>query len=188
MDAMAPTAEQAPRTQEQAQNLNPRPHNNNLAGRRGRGRGGFRNNLNQSISNQASADNRTGGHGRGSRTYNLRRGGGSHPFIESEQPAPPVQPPPGLGGGGTFGVHPTKDADPTEGEVASQQQGAEAEEDSEVCFICASPVMHTSIAPCNHRTCHICALRLRALYKTRACAHCRVRIVLPFDPCTDTAY
>jgi hypothetical protein len=42
-----------------------------------------------------------------------------------------------------------------------------------VCFICASPVAHNSVAPCNHRTCHICALRLRALYKTKACAHCR---------------
>lgn len=45
--------------------------------------------------------------------------------------------------------------------------------EAEVCFICASPVIHNSIAPCNHRTCHICALRMRALYKTRACAHCR---------------
>lgn len=52
----------------------------------------------------------------------------------------------------------------------------EEEEDveGEVCFICASPVEHTSVAPCNHRTCHICALRMRALYKTRDCAHCRV--------------
>ena len=46
--------------------------------------------------------------------------------------------------------------------------------EAEVCFICASPVVHNAVAPCNHRTCHICALRLRALYKTRACAHCRV--------------
>ncbi|MCJ1474621.1 hypothetical protein MMC13_003281 [Lambiella insularis] len=45
--------------------------------------------------------------------------------------------------------------------------------EAEVCFICASPVVHNSVAPCNHRTCHICALRLRALYKTKACAHCR---------------
>ena len=45
----------------------------------------------------------------------------------------------------------------------------------EVCFICASPVVHLSIAPCSHRSCHICSLRLRALYKTKACAHCRVR-------------
>jgi ribosome assembly protein 4 len=47
-------------------------------------------------------------------------------------------------------------------------------DDGEVCFICASPVEHTSVSPCNHRTCHICALRLRALYKNKACAHCRV--------------
>ncbi|KAF2263642.1 hypothetical protein CC78DRAFT_436339, partial [Lojkania enalia] len=43
----------------------------------------------------------------------------------------------------------------------------------EVCFICASPVQHIAVAPCNHRTCHICSLRLRALYKTKTCAHCR---------------
>ncbi|GLA61703.1 hypothetical protein AtubIFM56815_002562 [Aspergillus tubingensis] len=47
------------------------------------------------------------------------------------------------------------------------------DDDGEVCFICASKVDHTSVSPCNHRTCHICALRLRALYKNKACAHCR---------------
>jgi hypothetical protein len=47
--------------------------------------------------------------------------------------------------------------------------------EAEVCFICASPVVHNSVAPCNHRTCHICSLRMRALYKTKDCAHCRVR-------------
>lgn len=52
------------------------------------------------------------------------------------------------------------------------QPAADAEE-GEVCFICASPVQHTAVAPCNHRTCHICSLRLRALYKTKTCAHCR---------------
>ncbi|KAI9850563.1 MAG: hypothetical protein M1838_005413 [Thelocarpon superellum] len=45
--------------------------------------------------------------------------------------------------------------------------------EAEVCFICASPVVHNAVSPCNHRTCHICALRLRALYKNKACAHCR---------------
>ena len=54
---------------------------------------------------------------------------------------------------------------------------ADEDKDAEVCFICASLVVHNSVAPCNHRTCHICALRLRALYKTRACAHCRVGLV-----------
>jgi hypothetical protein len=49
--------------------------------------------------------------------------------------------------------------------------------EAEVCFICASPVVHNSVAPCNHRTCHICALRMRALYKTKDCAHCRVCLI-----------
>lgn len=62
-----------------------------------------------------------------------------------------------------------------EGNGATLNQSLEGEDpEAEVCFICASPVVHQSVAPCNHRTCHICALRLRALYKTRACAHCRV--------------
>ncbi|KAF4457422.1 e3 ubiquitin ligase, partial [Fusarium albosuccineum] len=51
-------------------------------------------------------------------------------------------------------------------------EGAE-DDDGEVCFICANPVAHHSIAPCNHTTCHICGLRMRALYKTKDCAHCR---------------
>ncbi|KAF2669655.1 hypothetical protein BT63DRAFT_373486 [Microthyrium microscopicum] len=57
------------------------------------------------------------------------------------------------------------------GKEASETQEEDA--DGEVCFICASPVIHTAIAPCNHRTCHICSLRMRALYKNKACAHCR---------------
>lgn len=62
---------------------------------------------------------------------------------------------------------------------------AEEEEEGDTCFICASNIDHISIAPCNHQTCHICALRLRALYKTRACAHCRTEsnfVVFTDDP------
>ncbi|KAL5606449.1 hypothetical protein BROUX41_002865 [Berkeleyomyces rouxiae] len=50
---------------------------------------------------------------------------------------------------------------------------AASDTSEEVCFICANPVQHYSIAPCNHTTCHICSLRMRALYKTKDCAHCR---------------
>lgn len=64
-------------------------------------------------------------------------------------------------------------AAPAEMQPLTRQQSI-GTEDSEVCFICASPIEHIAIAPCNHQTCHICSLRLRALYKTRACAHCRV--------------
>lgn len=93
------------------------------------------------------------------------------------QPAPPLDPPPGPGGGGTFGDRLTKDATNTGGEVLTKDRDGTGDDvEVEICFICASPVVHISVAPCNHRTCHICALRLRALYKTRACAHCRVSI------------
>ncbi|KAJ5676054.1 hypothetical protein N7462_008951 [Penicillium macrosclerotiorum] len=58
-------------------------------------------------------------------------------------------------------------------------------DDGEICFICASNVEHTSVSPCNHRTCHICALRLRALYKNKSCAHCRTEsafVIFTDDP------
>lgn len=89
-----------------------------------------------------------------------------------------AQPGPDLLPGSDNRGHLTKDPTTIEGEVSAKenQSEAEAEEDEEadVCFICASPVAHGSVSPCNHWTCHICALRLRALYKTTACAHCRV--------------
>lgn len=103
----------------------------------------------------------------------------------SIQPAFVLDPPPGLGGGGTFGGRLTKDATNVEGEDLTQGQDSivkHEEDEGEVCFICASPVVYHSIAPCNHQTCHICALRLRALYKTRACAHCRVSLYKCLNP------
>ncbi|KAN0122893.1 hypothetical protein V8E51_001219 [Hyaloscypha variabilis] len=58
-------------------------------------------------------------------------------------------------------------------EVKEVKEVKEGEVEAEVCWICASPIEHESIAPCNHRTCHICCLRMRALYKDKNCAHCR---------------
>ena len=63
---------------------------------------------------------------------------------------------------------------------------ADVPDDAELCFICANVVAHHSIAPCNHTTCHICGLRMRALYKDQNCAHCRVRpifLALPWRFC-----
>lgn len=48
------------------------------------------------------------------------------------------------------------------------------DDDSGMCFICAEPVMYYSVSECNHRTCHVCALRLRALYKRHDCTFCKV--------------
>lgn len=52
-------------------------------------------------------------------------------------------------------------------------EGDDDAENEDVCFICANPIQHHAIAPCNHVTCHICALRMRALYKNKDCPHCR---------------
>lgn len=96
------------------------------------------------------------GRGRGNRDGAGTRGGhapekGKAPAIDTEESghAPPTLVKPNL------------------------QQSDNEDDDAEVCFICASPVQHTAVAPCNHRTCHICSIRMRALYKTKACAHCR---------------
>lgn len=60
-----------------------------------------------------------------------------------------------------------------EGASGGQEDADADQDDDDVCFICANPIQHHSVAPCNHTTCHICSLRLRALYKNKDCAHCR---------------
>lgn len=50
----------------------------------------------------------------------------------------------------------------------------EVDEEEAVCWICAEPVKFYSVSECNHRTCHVCALRLRALYKKLDCTFCKV--------------
>lgn len=153
---------------------------------RGRGGGGGPGGDRGPHQNQgARGGNRRGGRGiwanRPNGGPNQRARGLSSSAIPS---APPIPPPPG--GGGSFGGRLTKDAETKEGDENKEQNGTEDEVEAEVCFICASLVVHNSVAPCNHRTCHICALRLRALYKTRACAHCRTeaRFVIFTDDAT----
>jgi hypothetical protein len=50
----------------------------------------------------------------------------------------------------------------------------------DVCFICAEPVKYYSVSACNHRTCHVCSLRLRALYKKLDCTFCKVREIISY--------
>lgn len=169
--------EQPSQGQNPRPNPSQRPNGENVGGRRGRGSGrrGFHQGANPSWTDGVSNVHQGGRRGLGTRGNNTHWRGRGQPANNHNPSIPPLQPPPGLGGGGTFGVHPTKDAELKEGEVDDKRQDDEAADEADVCFICASLVVHTAIAPCNHRTCHICALRLRALYKTRACAHCRVR-------------
>ncbi|KAL1980416.1 hypothetical protein VTN96DRAFT_4174 [Rasamsonia emersonii] len=129
----------------------------------GGGRGGRDRQRNRSQKPKAQASNAASG------------GGGQPPGSVPDGP-------------GTSGDRSTGDARRTESEGKGKQLVATATDepdDGEICFICASKVEHTSVAPCNHRTCHICALRLRALYKTKACAHCRTEssfVIFTDDP------
>ena len=120
---------------------------------------------------------RGGGLGRGNRANGDKTNWSQRVSGPGNQPALSIPPSSDLDSGGSFNARLTKDAGTSDREILNQDEGdrgAEDEVEAEVCFICASKVEHNSVAPCNHRTCHICALRLRALYKTRACAHCRV--------------
>ena len=144
--------------------------------------------------NSTAEGDARGGGSRGQRGQRSGRGRGRgqpngpatfHPDLHSHTN---IGRPPGFPARGTFGGRLTEDASKPQGETIGQNVAAQeeaVEEEGEVCFICASPIEHTSIAPCNHQTCHICALRLRALYKTRACAHCRTEA--PFVVFTDDA-
>ncbi|SPO30149.1 uncharacterized protein UTRI_05988 [Ustilago trichophora] len=58
----------------------------------------------------------------------------------------------------------------------AEQDDDELPPEGEVCFICAEPLKLNSVAPCDHRTCHICALRLLVLYKKHECTYCKSKI------------
>jgi len=53
--------------------------------------------------------------------------------------------------------------------------------DIDICWICAEQVKYYAVSECNHRTCHVCALRLRALYKKMECTFCKVGCVFIRD-------
>lgn len=58
--------------------------------------------------------------------------------------------------------------------VVSEIKEDDPKDEEEVCWICAEPVKYYAVSECNHRTCHVCALRLRALYKKTDCTFCKV--------------
>ena len=143
---------------------------------RGQGRGNARSGTIASTNNSGSRREWRGrGRGRGKiHSDGPGRRANQQPNA-SYQPTPPLNHP--LGPNGEANSNATQSNGTGTGKnntTNSALEENEADVENEICFICASPVVHHAVAPCNHRTCHICALRLRALYKTRACAHCRV--------------
>ncbi|KAF2710549.1 hypothetical protein K504DRAFT_466953 [Pleomassaria siparia CBS 279.74] len=153
--------------------------------RGGRGRGG-QNGTEESHENNARGRGRGGiQNGRGGRGRGNREGVGSREERPLER---------------NSGKMPVLQVDAAQGIApigAPTAAAVDDDDEAEVCFICASPVQHHAVAPCNHRTCHICSLRLRALYKTKTCAHCRAeaeRVVFtddatkPFEDFTPADY
>jgi hypothetical protein len=61
-----------------------------------------------------------------------------------------------------------------ESQAKNDEDEDEEEEEGELCFICTEAIVTFAVAQCDHRTCHRCTLRLRALYETRNCAYCKV--------------
>jgi hypothetical protein len=99
-----------------------------------------------------------------------------HPVLTSDrqkQPGPaspqqsshttrPPRKPPGLS------TPPLKPAD--------DANGTDMDDDEELCFICGNSMKerYFSLSPCGNAFCHICSLRLRALYKSTNCPFCKV--------------
>lgn len=88
-----------------------------------------------------------------------------------------------------------KDVQPENQSTSSVQESGMAMLNStpalegEICFICAEPVKLYSVPPCNHKTCHICAIRLRVLYKKQECTFCKAPSdTLIFTSKTDKDY
>jgi len=92
--------------------------------------------------------------GRGRGQANAGRTGGLNTVPTEEGPAPVIQ--------ATAGSDAVPDA----------ETGTEAEE--ALCHICTEPIKYFAVSECNHRTCHVCAVRLRALYKKLECVMCKV--------------
>ncbi|VDC06537.1 unnamed protein product [Peniophora sp. CBMAI 1063] len=57
--------------------------------------------------------------------------------------------------------------------VEEAAETAESVDEEMICWICAEQVKYFAVSECNHRTCHVCALRLRALYKKMECTFCK---------------
>ncbi|KAK4048890.1 hypothetical protein OIV83_004446 [Microbotryomycetes sp. JL201] len=67
-------------------------------------------------------------------------------------------------------------------QAAAQDDGET--DDGAVCFICAEVAQLWALGECNHRTCHTCSIRLRALYKKKECTFCKTdlpRVIFTAD-------
>nr|KAJ3421759.1 hypothetical protein HK105_002403 [Polyrhizophydium stewartii] len=60
--------------------------------------------------------------------------------------------------------------------AAAMARAGAGDDDEEVCVICAEPIVWSAVGVCNHDVCHICSLRMRALYKRPHCSLCKTEL------------
>ncbi|KAI9030830.1 hypothetical protein CLU79DRAFT_731682 [Phycomyces nitens] len=80
---------------------------------------------------------------------------------------------------------PTEPSDSKEAVAEPKSSEHTDEDEEELCFICTEPIVTYAVSACDHRTCHLCAVRLRALYGIRQCAYCKAEqktVVFTKDP------
>jgi hypothetical protein len=140
-----------------------------------------------------SAGRRNGGRGgSGQSSRGARRGAGGH----RKNNANASRLPPAPTSTAASGEHPNDEVSLAVGAASLTIGAANADDEAvgatstegDICWLCAEPVKYYSVSECNHRTCHVCAVRLRALYKKMECTFCKVSklIVQLFDPVFDT--
>ena len=114
------------------------------------------------------------GGGGGSRGFRGRRGGGPTQRKPQSDPAPTES----TAAADTPATPTTTTPDMLKPDTAAESTDAVPHDDGGMCRICAEPVRYYSVSECNHRTCHVCALRLRALWKRQDCTFCKVTSLL----------
>ncbi|KAJ2302342.1 hypothetical protein IWW54_006064, partial [Coemansia sp. RSA 2705] len=67
----------------------------------------------------------------------------------------------------------TQHAKPHQHGTTPNDNTGNADDDEAVCFICADSVTFYAVGQCDHRTCFRCNLRLRELFKSKACPYCK---------------
>lgn len=128
--------------------------------------------------------------GRGARLKPSQQAKPKPRFVKPKKTSPQVTP-------SSTTIHPVEDpdskrsadaADATRSSSLDPRPGRESppcDPERETCLICAEPVRYYALGTCSHRTCHVCTIRMRALYKKRDCALCKTElpeVILSRDP------
>ncbi|KAI1318761.1 hypothetical protein EDD11_005832 [Mortierella claussenii] len=93
--------------------------------------------------------------------------------VDSSSSTPNPRAPKTIAATDPIDLHPGKQAPVSDAVAESAPAGAEEDVEQHSCFICTENIVIFAVSDCNHRTCHLCSLRLRALYKTKNCAYCK---------------